>query len=59
MTKEKEYCEWINEDSFEFEGMYETSCGEAKYFSNGNIENNNYKFCPFCGKEIKEYKNEN
>jgi hypothetical protein len=35
-------------------GTYDTECGNTHYFSEGGISDNNYRFCPFCGKPIKE-----
>ena len=29
-----------------------TSCGEANYFSNGIVKDNEYNFCPYCGGRI-------
>lgn len=46
-------CQW-REDL----GEYETSCGHGWMFIDGDLEENNIKFCPFCAKEIVEIKAE-
>lgn len=45
-------CTWAecNDDMCEY---HETSCGEAHVFTTGNLADNNYKYCPYCGKKIK------
>lgn len=48
-------CEWTWEP---FSDHYETDCGEGFQFMNGGVEQNNYEFCPHCGREIVEVKNE-
>ena len=58
MINENTVYEWklIYDDINEVE-YYETSCGKAEEFTNGDIEDNHYNFCPYCGKRIKEIKN--
>jgi len=34
--------------------IYHTSCGNAQIFICCNVEENNYKYCPYCGKPIKQ-----
>jgi hypothetical protein len=47
-------CEWKRE---EFDGDYfESSCGKAFFFTIDGPKENNYKYCPCCGKEIEEKK---
>lgn len=46
----KEYCKWCEEDGGEY---YNTSCDNAFIFNDGDPLDNNFKFCPFCGKLIK------
>jgi len=45
-------CEW----SIDPDGVYETSCGEEFSFEYGGrvVEDNNFLFCPFCGKPVRE-----
>lgn len=33
--------------------LYYTECGNAHIFAYGNPTENDYKFCPYCGKKIK------
>lgn len=35
---------------------YETSCKNVLCFITGDIKENKYKYCPYCGKKIKEVK---
>jgi len=44
-------CTWTYDD---LEDFWETACGEAFVISEGTLEENNFRFCPFCGKPIKE-----
>lgn len=48
---EPEFCGWKHD---EFQDMYETECGEAFCFPDGNWRDNHYEHCPKCGKEIVE-----
>lgn len=43
-------CEWKYDEDLCF---YETSCGNGQYFTDGKVEQNKYKYCPFCGRKIK------
>ena len=44
-------CVWEYEEN---EDYYETSCGEAWCFTEGNCKENKCRYCPYCGKKIKE-----
>lgn len=46
-------CEWEYQDD---EGYYETKCGYSFYFLEGEnlTSNKTFKYCPYCGKSIKE-----
>jgi transcriptional regulator with XRE-family HTH domain len=46
------FCEWKLID----ENYFETMCEEAHYFVTDGIKENGYKYCPYCGREIKEIK---
>jgi hypothetical protein len=48
----KKTCEW----TYEEDNYYTTSCSEAFFFVSGNWQEHNFKYCPFCGKEINEVK---
>ena len=49
------YCEWVYVDNdWDY---WETECGEAFDLGNSDtLEENKIKYCPFCGKKIKEVK---
>lgn len=44
-------CEWRLCD--EEANVYDTSCRNPHILINGTPEENNYRFCPYCGKKIK------
>jgi hypothetical protein len=50
-------CKW-EIDPHDEQCIHHTSCGEAHCFVDGDVQDNQYKFCPFCGNEIKEIKKE-
>ena len=50
-----ETCTWAYDD---IDGNHDTECGRSHYFPDGTIEENGYKFCPFCGKEMEEVTDE-
>jgi len=43
-------CQWNEDES----GWWYTDCGEAHEFTTGGVEENRYKFCPYCGKTLEE-----
>ena len=45
-----ETCTWAED----WEGNWETSCGEAFIFYDGAPSENGMKFCCYCGKELAE-----
>lgn len=45
-------CEW-HEDP---DGVWSTGCGTAFEFLTGGPEENGFKFCPYCGAEIRAFK---
>lgn len=47
-----DYCEW-KPDKFDGEVHCYTGCGKEYLFSEQE-EQNEYKYCPYCGKKIKE-----
>ena len=52
-----EYCMWRYLE--DWTGSYwETSCNNKFQFINGSIEGNDFKYCPYCGKEIMVEENE-
>ena len=44
------YCEWSLDDD-----SYDTSCGEKHLFIAGDIADNSYKFCPYCGNLVTTF----
>lgn len=45
----QETCTWKLDEEYQ---MYETGCGNAFECIEGDIEENNFKFCPYCGGKI-------
>lgn len=45
-------CEWNGCD----DGYYSTSCNKSFIFTESDCEGNDFKYCPYCGREIKEMK---
>jgi len=45
-----EQCEWTLDNADE--NIWETSCGEMFVFDTGGPEENDFIYCPFCGKRI-------
>lgn len=48
---DNDVCEWKQHER-EID-VYFTECGQAHIFVDGNPEENNYEYCPYCGKKIK------
>ena len=44
-------CHWREDRSC---GFWETECQNAFNFETGTPTSNDFKFCPYCGKELKE-----
>ena len=46
-----DYCEWklIDEEA----NVYDTSCRNPHILIEGTPKENNYEYCPYCGKKIK------
>ena len=51
--RERKVCEWKYDWSYDF---YDTECGQGQYFETGDVKENHYEFCPYCGLRIKEEK---
>jgi DNA-directed RNA polymerase subunit RPC12/RpoP len=47
-------CKWELDVNFDESICYDTSCGEAQFFTEGDIAKNSYRFCPYCGGKIVE-----
>ena len=48
-SSERVRCDWMED---ELDGYWRTSCGDLHQFTDGGPENNNHKFCPYCGKTL-------
>ena len=49
------FCEWEKDNNIDGYGiLYNTICDEIQYFEAGDIKENKYKYCPYCGKLIIE-----
>lgn len=46
------FCDWTQLD--ENSGHYESTCGMSFVFDDGGPVNNEFAFCPKCGKKLKE-----
>ncbi len=51
--REKARCSWTEMDPENFPGSYETQCGHAWVFIDGDAAFNGAKFCPYCSGEIE------
>ena len=47
--KKPERCEWTED----FDGNWDTACGDKHVFFDGTPAENHHRFCPYCGKPIK------
>lgn len=45
-------CIWTFVEECEGDGYYETNCGNSFYFAEGNIVDNDFHYCPYCGGSI-------
>ena len=54
--KTNDNCIWIFDENVEY--VYDTSCNEKFSFVEGGIKESCYVYCPFCGRVIKEAKDE-
>lgn len=44
-------CIWTEDPEY---GTWETSCGETFCMIEGTPEENGYKYCPSCGKKLRQ-----
>ena len=49
-------CKWTLAELSDMNDCWDTSCQACHCFTVGNIKDNEYKFCPYCGREIEEIK---
>ena len=46
-------CKWADQEEYDHR-FWETECGKSFAFTEGgSLSENEFKFCPYCGKEIK------
>ena len=50
-SSSEEFCEWVRDNS-EYD-VYDTKCEKTHMFIDGSPSENEYEFCPYCGKKIK------
>lgn len=53
--KDKE-CKWEYEEDMNGQEQWNTDCGQCQVFIDGDIKENEYNYCPYCGKKIKQIK---
>ena len=41
-------CRWTEDP----DGFWETDCGNAHAFNDGGPDENQFRFCPYCGKTL-------
>ena len=46
-------CKWVSCDDSWSESVYNTECKHTFIIMEGTPEENNFKYCPYCGGEIK------
>lgn len=44
-------CKWSHDDTHD---KWDTSCGEAWQFNDGDLSENRLVYCPFCGGRVAE-----
>lgn len=49
-------CVWSEFPEIDDCGNWDTGCGNAFILSEGTPSENEFKFCPYCGREIEESK---
>lgn len=45
-------CHWTLEELYEGDGIWNTDCGTTAAFEEGTPEENDVKFCSYCGKKM-------
>ena len=53
LRRSKMTCKWTYDENYYY---YETECGNVFQFDSEGIEENQFKYCPYCGKFIEEEK---
>ena len=53
MTKmNSQTCAWKLYEELDETTVWRTDCKHLQFFTDGGVSENEYKFCPYCGKEI-------
>ena len=53
-TANNNVCRWTQDD----DGVWQTTCGNAHVFCDGNPKENKYAFCPYCGRTLEQVETE-
>lgn len=54
LLHDKGICEW-HEQGWEMQGNWETGCSNLFSIIEGTPEENEFKFCPYCGGDIEQH----
>ena len=46
-----ESCEWVEDGNEDF-SIWNTTCGNAFTFESGNVLDNGFAYCPYCGRAL-------
>ena len=46
----EEICDWVED----YDGVWSSACDNAFVFNDGGPKENDFKYCPYCRKKIKE-----
>jgi len=49
-------CKWTYDNRYHY---YQTECGDVFQFCSEGLEENSFRYCPYCGGLIKEEKEMN
>jgi len=49
-----EFCIWTGQDNFFGDFIYRTECERVMNLQGSTFDEEEYKFCPYCGKKIKD-----
>lgn len=49
---DKPFCVWRVHDEVHMPDTYETTCKNAFLFADGGPDDNGFKYCPYCGREL-------
>lgn len=56
LMESKETCKWKFIDTAYQYTKYYVQCGSFNFLLEHTFKQNNYKFCPYCAREIEEVK---